>query len=98
MWFARVSMLREEGKDKREKGKGKRERGKGKGEKGKGGQWLPSVTNHGSRRYLLLPSTGIRLIVERSTPSRQRTLIAAVSVPFGAFPVAKGAQPQVGQK
>jgi hypothetical protein len=46
----------------------------------------------------LRPSTGTRLMVARSTSVRHRTLIAAVSAPFGALPVAKGAQPHVLQE
>ena len=46
----------------------------------------------------LRPSTGTRLSSASSTPSRQRTLIAAIALPSGAWPSPNGAQPQVGQK
>src|SRR6266536_2133452 len=51
-----------------------------------------------SVNYRLRPSTGTRLTVVSSTPSRQRTLIAAVAAPEGPTPVANGAHPQMGQK
>lgn len=43
------------------------------------------------------PSTAIRFTVSRSNPSRQRRLIAAVSVPSGCLPSPNGWHPQVGQ-
>ena len=48
--------------------------------------------------HRLRPSNGIRLRVERSTLSRQRTLTAAVAAPDGSTPKPKGAHPQSEQK
>ncbi len=45
-----------------------------------------------------LPSTCTTLSVARSTPSRQRTLTAAVGAPSGPTPSLNGAMPQVAQK
>src|SRR5690606_16671046 len=44
------------------------------------------------------PSKCFTAIASRSTPSRQRTLIAAVSTPCGLVPAANGWMPHVRQK
>jgi len=46
----------------------------------------------------LRPSKGMILRVAGSTPSRQRTLTAAMAAPAGSLPKPNGAQPQAGQK
>jgi len=46
----------------------------------------------------LRPSKGMILRVAGSTPSRQRTLTAAMALPAGSVPKPNGAQPQAGQK
>jgi hypothetical protein len=55
------------------------------------------ASTHGSRTQALRPSCGTIFSVEGSTPSRQRTFIAAISLPFRSFPMPNGATPQVGQ-
>src|SRR5690625_113385 len=46
----------------------------------------------------LRPSTCLILSESRSTPSRQRTLTAAISLPCPSLPRANGEQPHSGQK
>src|SRR5689334_4187376 len=47
-----------------------------------GGASTVSDTQH----YHFFPSTGVRVSAERSTPSKQRTLRATISLPLGAIP------------
>src|SRR4051812_32081752 len=48
-------------------------------------------------RQMLRPSYATRFSSARSTPSRQRTLIAAIELPLRSVPMPKGAAPQAGQ-